>query len=93
MMVLVVLPNDCETLRIGVVAGRSIGNAVQRNRAKRLLRHAAQALMPSIMPGLDMILIARQPIIKASMSQARTVLDLLLRRSNTLQEHHELENV
>lgn len=93
MMVLVVLPNESETSRIGVVAGRSLGSAVQRNRAKRLLRHAVAPLFPKISPGLDLLLIARRPLLEAKTPQVQAVLNTLLRRSNLLREQNELEDV
>ena len=46
--------------RAGFTATRKIGGAVQRNRAKRRLRHAAQALLPLHgKPGFDYVFIAR----------------------------------
>ena len=48
------------TARIGVTASRKVGNAVERNRAKRRLRAAAAAIIPTKgMPGTDYVLIAR----------------------------------
>ena len=39
-VVLVVQASEVPRVRVGVTAGRSVGGAVQRNRAKRLLREA-----------------------------------------------------
>lgn len=42
--------------RLGFVAGKKVGNAVQRNRAKRRMREAARRVdLPS---GVDMVLVA-----------------------------------
>jgi ribonuclease P protein component len=43
--------------RLTVVASRRVGNAVRRNRAKRLLREAAR--VQSWRPALDIVLVAR----------------------------------
>ena len=46
--------------RFGLTATRKIGGAVVRNRAKRRLRAAAQAILPQLgKPGFDYVLIAR----------------------------------
>lgn len=77
LIVLVAYPNEQHITRYGVIAGRSLGNAVRRNRAKRLMRAAVQPLLPHILPGWDVILIARQPIMGAPFSQLQSaMLDL-----------------
>jgi ribonuclease P protein component len=49
-----------ELARAGFTATRKIGGAVERNRAKRRLRHAAQSLLPLHgQPGFDYVFIAR----------------------------------
>ena len=49
------------TARVGFTASRKIGNAVARNRAKRRLKAAAQAVLPLYgLPGNDYVLVARR---------------------------------
>jgi ribonuclease P protein component len=51
---------EAQIARAGFTATRKIGGAVQRNRAKRRLRCAAQALLPLHgKPGFDYVFIAR----------------------------------
>ena len=84
LLVLVVSPAAENTLKVGVTAGRSVGGAVQRNRAKRLLREAMRLLLPAIRPGCDLILIARQPLAVAAYEQVQATLSQLMRRANLL---------
>lgn len=83
------MPNQLEITRFGVVAGRTIGKAVQRNRAKRLLREAVRSYLRDILPGLDVLLIARQSMVGATFQQTRQVLHSLMNRARLLKEHHD----
>ena len=52
--------DDQPTARIGFTASKKIGNAVLRNRAKRRMRAAAQAVLAQqARPGWDYVLVAR----------------------------------
>jgi ribonuclease P protein component len=84
LVVLIALENQLSTTRVGVAAGKSVGNAVKRNRAKRLIRAAARDLHPQIASGWDIVFIARAPIIQVKMPDVRTALHNLLQRRNLL---------
>jgi len=70
--------------KVGVAAGRTVGTAVHRNRAKRLLREAMRPLIPAIVSGLDLILIARPGLASASLEETRQALLTLLQRAQIL---------
>lgn len=48
--------------RLGITAGKKIGNAVCRNRAKRLIRFAYREAEISLPVGIDIVIVARKPI-------------------------------
>ena len=49
-------------LRLGITASRKIGGAVQRSRARRLIREAFRAVFAELPSGLDIVVIVRRPL-------------------------------
>ncbi len=58
--------------RLGIAAGRRLGNAPRRNRCKRLVREAFRRLRPELPPGTDWVVMP-----KASGSRTATFKDYL----------------
>lgn len=84
LVVLYTVPSGEEQSRVGVTAGRWVGGAVERNRAKRLLREAVRSLYPQINPGNDILLIARAPMPAANLTVTQTALQDVLRRAKLI---------
>ena len=88
-IVLIALPNQLDKPRFGVVAGKAVGKAVQRNRTKRLLRAAVQSYFAVLPPGWDVVLIARRSMLQADFEQTRNALAVLLHKAKLVQETHD----
>ena len=58
-LVTTVIRNRTGVSRIGITTGKKIGGAVQRNRARRVIRAAFAEFSGSMKPGYDVIFIAR----------------------------------
>ena len=73
--------DDDETdARVAVVAGKAVGNAVRRNRAKRRLRAAArQARLPAV----DLVVDARRSAIDAPFDRLPRDLERLAATART----------
>ncbi|MBU3729134.1 MAG: ribonuclease P protein component [Phycisphaerales bacterium] len=52
-------PNGLGRTRLGLAVGRRAGNAVRRNRLKRLIREAFRLSRAEIEPGLDVVVSVR----------------------------------
>ena len=84
LVVLIVQTHEQPRIKIGVAAGRTVGTAVHRIRAKRLLREAMRTLLPDIVSNLDLILIARPGLVTATLEETRQALLSLLGRAKIL---------
>ncbi len=62
------------TVRLGITAGKKLGGAVQRNRAKRVITAAFQMCQSNIVPGHDFVIVARSRILGAKSTDAATLL-------------------
>ena len=60
--VIYVRPNGRPFNRLGITAGKKVGNAVCRNRAKRLIRLAYRTAEAELPVGMDIVIVARTAI-------------------------------
>jgi ribonuclease P protein component len=88
LVILVTCPNAQEEPRFGFTAGKSLGNAVKRNRAKRLLREALRRNLADIQGGWDAILIARPQLIEKEWAEVQRAVTTVLKRAGMIEEEH-----
>jgi ribonuclease P protein component len=80
--VLAILPNELEHNRYGFAVGKRVGGAVERNRAKRLMREAIRVRHNRLAQGHDLLLIARNSFHDATtLDEVSRQLDGLLTRA------------
>ncbi len=65
-MTLFILANDLPATRLGVAATRKLGDAVRRNRAKRLARELFRR--NKTLPGFDVVIVPRRELLDAEFS-------------------------
>ena len=72
--VLIVAPGPEQDSRLGVTVSRKIGNAVARNRIKRLVREFFRIHRSELQPALDLLIIARAGADKLSFKDVESEL-------------------
>jgi ribonuclease P protein component len=81
LVILIIHEGNHPQPRFAVTAGTSLGNAVQRNRAKRILRAALNELIHQVQPGCNGILIARKSLLNSNSREAKIALDSMFRQA------------
>ena len=71
---------------LGITVSKSRGNAVKRNRAKRIIREAYRAFHLFVKQGFIIVIVARQPCIEAHVSVVTSELGEILERAALLDE-------
>ena len=69
-LVTYVRKNRAGVCRVGITTSKKIGNAVQRNRAKRVIRAAAE-MLPAFSPGYDVVFVARTRTVRIKSTQLK----------------------
>jgi len=77
---------DQSHFRIGLSVGKKIGNAVVRNRVKRLIRQVFFELSSSLEQNRDYVIIARYPTAEMTYEEVSKSLQHVLRRSKVLKK-------
>jgi ribonuclease P protein component len=83
-VVVYVLPSGDWT-RVGFVSSRTVGGAVARNRARRLMREAWRGLAPRIRSNYDVVAVARSEIRGAKMQDVMADLERALAAAGVLE--------
>lgn len=83
-LVIYVLRNRAGICRIGITTSKKIGNAVERNRARRVIRAAAE-MLPEITCGYDIVFVARTRTIRKKSTEISAVMKKQLISAGVLQ--------
>ena len=84
-MAVYVRPVDQGT-RVGFVAGRRVGGAVERNRARRLLRESWRSLAGGARSGFDVVFMALPRMQGSKMADVATEMRQILAEAGVIPE-------
>ncbi|MFD0961754.1 ribonuclease P protein component [Paenibacillus chungangensis] len=73
-----------DPFRLGVSASKKIGNAVVRNRMRRMVKEIVRHQEDKIVPGTDFILIVRNPAVEMNASQMEKSILHVLRKAGLM---------
>lgn len=78
--------NNLPYNRMGFLASKKVGNSVERNRARRLMKESFRRLIKDVLEGRDYIFIARNTIGNASMEEVKVSMFSAFKRAGLLKE-------
>lgn len=76
--------NRTDNIRLGITVGKKIGNAVKRNRAKRVITAAFSMVCPNILEGHDFVIVARTKILNVKSTEVGAHLLKALKKANLI---------
>lgn len=70
--------------RVGVSVSKKLGKAVKRNRIRRRIKEVVRQWVEEIPDGVDLVVIARQPVATMDFSQIRSSLNHLFKKAKLI---------
>ncbi len=84
LLVVYVIKSRYPFLRLGITTSKKVGNAVKRNRARRLLKESFRLLDVDKNLNLDIILVARSKTPYSDMNKVKKEMQKLLKQAGVL---------
>ncbi len=84
LLLMSVAPNPVGYNRYGLVTGKKIGKAHQRNRVRRVLRAVLRLRHATLRTGFDVVLVAHPSSVDATWLEMRAAVDTLLNQAGLL---------
>jgi ribonuclease P protein component len=82
------LPGESSVGRLGIAATKKLGGAVQRNRAKRLIREVFR--LNKIAPGHDVVVVPKRELLDASLTALEAEYRKLVERARRTRPHQSV---
>jgi len=77
--------NGLEHNRYGTITSKQLGNAVKRNRVRRLVRESVRHFHPKFVQGFDVLFIARRDVVGQPFVAVRRTVEELCRKAGLVE--------
>ena len=91
-LVMYCMKNRAGICRIGITTGKKIGNAVERNRSRRIIREAFRSVVKDIDDGYDFVFVARSKTKYLKSNYIENVMREMMISNGIITENVKAEN-
>lgn len=85
-LVLIYIKNHLPIKRRAFLASKKVGGAVQRNRARRLLKESYRSIEENIVEGYDFVWIARRNIVQLKCADVKKAMEAALKKAGLIKK-------
>ncbi len=88
-LVIYYMKNRAGICRAGITAAKKTGNAVERNRSRRIIRAAFNDLVSSVPPCYDFVFVARSRTKYKKSTDIKVIMESAFKKANIIGEKNE----
>ena len=81
-------PSKNRNVKIGISVSKKVGGAVQRNRARRVIREAITPFLQSINKNYNLIFVARENVLSFSFNEIKQDIEYMLKKAGVFCEEN-----
>ncbi len=88
-LVIYYMKNHAGICRIGITTGKKIGNAVERNRSRRIIKAAFNDLIAFVPPCYDFVFVARSRTKYKKSTEIKVIMESAFKKAKIIGDNNE----